>query len=989
MPTENRIYDLVEGSSVQVLVSDEDVESWSFAAHNVDGTAKGTAQGGEPDTPDYAPFTLSGSGTSPYSYTVTTSNDAIYEGPTREEFYAVGTATIHIEEEDGDGTYAVSYDGTFTFRIDDEEDRPKLAVPNLTVVDTTGMGTLSISVPVSATNPADYSYGVKLTVEGVGGASVSRFNSPEKSFSLSKMKTSAVENLSFSSSVAEPLYQEYNVRAVGAAGDGTFFADVAGTLVVARLFTPLNDTVDFNSADAQRAISAMRSNGAEPDVYHAGEGVNFVLLPTVNNHASVGYTLGATFFGGGNVDNIAGADAKDHVVGAGGDDIISGGGGDDTLVGGPGSDTFRGIGLLSSHAESGHNVINGSDFENLNSNDKVLYDYQEASYTIRYRLHPESKGWAAIISAGGNSDTNLNWKHLVFAAGAANERIISEISRDHLGAVAFGAMALRNAFDNVSYYVGLATGASDYLPPQLSGPIKNVAAWFNYAKLTVESLEGVLTASDLATAAKILTRVAVEQATSPIIDQAASTLKEVIPDLFGSHDRIDQGASDLKILVQQGVLNGTDLIAAALLSAQDVDWNAEFNRILIEIDTAISEAYEDLEEFLFDGIPEKQPSVPPPPHPPVSPPDDGPILLGSKVHDVSGPGGQVFALYDGILGRAPDPLGFEHFAFELRKGTSGQDVARALIESSEGQIRVGAQTNEEFLHRLYDTALNRAPDSGGLQHWKEALQAGTSRAEVALGLALSSENIAGLQSAFARGVFVPDKPTADVARLYYGVLDRAPDLGGLNHWVGSLHDGASLTSVAAALIGSDEYEFLTTGQTDQQYIASEYQQILGRAPDPGGEQHWLDALNRGEGRSTVANGLLVSAEFQSRFVGQSNGDYVDGLYLAVFDRSADADGKQGWLGALNSHSMSRTDVALSLVSSPEFQMQHVAPADAHFVELIYEGALGRQSDPGGLQHWTSMLARGVNRADVAVELAESLEAQQHLLGSIELGWHLS
>ncbi|MDR7040423.1 MULTISPECIES: DUF4214 domain-containing protein [Methylobacterium] len=120
----------------------------------------------------------------------------------------------------------------------------------------------------------------------------------------------------------------------------------------------------------------------------------------------------------------------------------------------------------------------------------------------------------------------------------------------------------------------------------------------------------------------------------------------------------------------------------------------------------------------------------------------------------------------------------------------------------------------------------------------------------------------------ANGIFLPvvDTVTAEVARLYVGVLDRAPDTGGLEYWSSSLGNGASLTSVAAAFLGSAEYGALhPTPLTDTQFVENLYADALGRAPDAGGQQYWVGVLGSGTPRADVAVGIAESPEAQQSF----------------------------------------------------------------------------------------------------------------------------
>lgn len=87
--------------------------------------------------------------------------------------------------------------------------------------------------------------------------------------------------------------------------------------------------------------------------------------------------------------------------------------------------------------------------------------------------------------------------------------------------------------------------------------------------------------------------------------------------------------------------------------------------------------------------------------------------------------------------------------------------------------------------------------------------------------------------------------------------------------------------------------------------------------------------------------------------------------------------------------ISRTTLDQLVVGSSEFQSSIAEPAAASFVGTLYEQALGRAPDPGGLQGWTSALVtHNLNNAGVAIGIAESPEAQPFLSTKIENGWRL-
>jgi hypothetical protein len=167
-----------------------------------------------------------------------------------------------------------------------------------------------------------------------------------------------------------------------------------------------------------------------------------------------------------------------------------------------------------------------------------------------------------------------------------------------------------------------------------------------------------------------------------------------------------------------------------------------------------------------------------------------------------------------------------------------------------------------LLARLNKTALHRTAEPQGLQGWQNALAHGTSREDVAVSIVLSSEHQQRLQSTFDSGVFEPSASDASIARLYYGLLDRAPDASGLAGWENALAQGTSIQQIAQAFISSSEHAKVHGQDSDQQFVQSLYQDALGRPADAGGLASWEAQLSQGASRASVAVGIAESPEAQ-------------------------------------------------------------------------------------------------------------------------------
>ena len=84
---------------------------------------------------------------------------------------------------------------------------------------------------------------------------------------------------------------------------------------------------------------------------------------------------------------------------------------------------------------------------------------------------------------------------------------------------------------------------------------------------------------------------------------------------------------------------------------------------------------------------------------------------------------------------------------------------------------------------------------------------------------------------------------APLIRLYWAFFLRAPDLPGLNYWVGRLNAGKSLASVAKQFASSSEFQTKYGSKTNEQFVTLIYQNIFNRQPDPSGLAYWTGKLD--------------------------------------------------------------------------------------------------------------------------------------------------
>ncbi len=97
-----------------------------------------------------------------------------------------------------------------------------------------------------------------------------------------------------------------------------------------------------------------------------------------------------------------------------------------------------------------------------------------------------------------------------------------------------------------------------------------------------------------------------------------------------------------------------------------------------------------------------------------------------------------------------------------------------------------------------------------------------------------------------RVAFDLDGAAGQAYRLYRAAFDRVPDDAGVGYWMGALDRGSALVDIAAGFIVSKEFkDKYGVSPANADLVGRLYENILDRAPDPGGYEYWLAALDNG------------------------------------------------------------------------------------------------------------------------------------------------
>ncbi len=167
----------------------------------------------------------------------------------------------------------------------------------------------------------------------------------------------------------------------------------------------------------------------------------------------------------------------------------------------------------------------------------------------------------------------------------------------------------------------------------------------------------------------------------------------------------------------------------------------------------------------------------------------------------------------------------------------------SVVDPEADTIRQQATSEIEL---LFARIAGRAPTPDELVLWQDAYVAD----EVGAGQQLVSELVSGDDFA---GTMVED--------LYRRAFGRSPVDAGLQYWRNRLvsSPGIGVGSIGTSFFASPEF-YRGSGGTDQSFVESLYQNILGRPAAESGLKHWVDLLEGGTPRRVVAASFFRSPE---------------------------------------------------------------------------------------------------------------------------------
>jgi len=230
----------------------------------------------------------------------------------------------------------------------------------------------------------------------------------------------------------------------------------------------------------------------------------------------------------------------------------------------------------------------------------------------------------------------------------------------------------------------------------------------------------------------------------------------------------------------------------------------------------------------------------------------------------------IKSLYRNLLNRTPDPAGANHWYKILGENHSVREIVAFVSESAEFRESIISPdldmlAPERNLFALYQRILGRTATPQEIENQKQNFH--PKHGTDALIFKLIESPI--FRTKFGSNL-IPGIERDLISLGYHLILERPVDDAGFSTYSRELARGTSYKSMIRSLLLSAEFEqrFVAPARVSQdsarQLIASLYTKLLQRDPDEGGLSHWTSLVSQGRPFSEIADGFLNSAEYQTK-----------------------------------------------------------------------------------------------------------------------------
>jgi hypothetical protein len=252
--------------------------------------------------------------------------------------------------------------------------------------------------------------------------------------------------------------------------------------------------------------------------------------------------------------------------------------------------------------------------------------------------------------------------------------------------------------------------------------------------------------------------------------------------------------------------------------------------------------------------------------------------------------------YQNYLGRSPAPAEVNAWVDQfMNYGMTTEVMAARFVGSAEffNNSAKGASVSSVWIVAAHRAILGRAPTL-------------TESTSIAAAL-LPPANLTAIASQLTHA---DESYKNFIVQAYNTYLNRSPDVGGLNYWLGLMRSGqVSDEKLEASFVGSSEY-IAAHGGSGAGWVRGMYIDLLNRTPAPSEVNGWVATLNAGASPVAVALGFAASAEREGIRVRQN--------YQTFLGRTPAASEVNGWVDLFVNRGMTSETMTAGFIGSTEY-----------------------------------------------------------------------
>lgn len=184
--------------------------------------------------------------------------------------------------------------------------------------------------------------------------------------------------------------------------------------------------------------------------------------------------------------------------------------------------------------------------------------------------------------------------------------------------------------------------------------------------------------------------------------------------------------------------------------------------------------------------------------------------------------------------------------------------------------------------------------------------------------------------------------------------------------------GITTEQMEAHLRQSAEYQ--NRGGRDAELVEGLYLDLLGRTADAGGLAYWVHRLKTGTPLAAIAQGFRSSGEFAARI-----NSLLPSAMKNAFGRDATAQEYADWSGRLTRGEVDWTELTNELVKYAQSRgasAAHVRTQHQAIIQNLYQSYFGRAADSGGLAYFVGRLESGAKVSQLITAIRSSPEYMQ-------------